>query len=314
MSGAERRPPERRRAGSDRRRPARDAELLGTVDPRLGIRKTWKMYLGGVFIRSESGRYLVTGDKDATVPRGSRKDVRDAVRAAESALPVWTSLSACNRGQILYRLAEVMEGRRAELEATLARAGAPDPAREAAAAIDRVTSYAGWSDKYQSLLASYNPVIGPHFGFSVPEPVGVVGVVAPERPSLHGLISALCPIVVSGNVTVVVAAEGDPRPALVVAECLHTSDVPAGVVNVLSGLKKELAPTLGSHKAIRALDLWDIDAELAAALERAAADSIKRVTRRSVAEARFYDDEWAIAPQMIERFVEYKSVWHPVGC
>ena len=285
---------------------------------RLAIKKTWKLYIGGAFLRSESGRYLVTpdhgddGSRD-NFARASRKDARDAVKAALDALARWSKVSAYQRGQILYRLAEVMESRRAELEHSLKRAGAREAGRETGAAIDRVVSYAGWSDKFQSMLASSNPVASPHFAFSVPEPVGVVAIAAPSRPSLLGLVGCLAPVIVSGNVTVAVASELDPRTALLFAECLHTSDFPGGVVNLLTGSRAELLPVLARHKAVRALDLWDIDAAQAAELERDAAENCKRVSRRAPGPARFYDERWATSPALIARFVEIKSVWHPMG-
>ncbi len=280
---------------------------------RLAVKKTWKLYIGGAFVRSEQGRYLVTGDGRDNYPRGSRKDTRDAIKAAVAALPGWSGKTAYNRGQILYRLAEVLEGRRAELEESLAHGGADDPAREVSAAIDRAVCYAGWSDKYQSLMASSNPVSGPHFGFTVPEPVGVVGIAAPDRPALLGLVSAICPVIVSGNTAVVICSESDPRTPLVLAECLATSDLPGGVVNLITGFRHELMPHIAKHLGVRALDLWNLEGEEAVALERDAAENCKRVSRRQLEPEAFYDDRRARSPGNIERFLEHKSIWHPMG-
>jgi acyl-CoA reductase-like NAD-dependent aldehyde dehydrogenase len=311
---------ERRKLGTDRRRPA--SELVGGEivpaggrDPfeRVPIKKTWKALVGGAFVRSESGRYLVTSDGTDNYPRCTRKDARDAVRAAGGALGGWSGRTAYNRGQILYRLAEVMEGRRAELAVSLERGGASEPVREVDAAIDRAVSYAGWSDKFQSIFATSNPVAGPHFGFSVPEPVGVVAIAAPDRPSLLGLVGSVCPVIVSGNVAVVVASEVDPRTALVFTECLATSDLPGGVVNVITGFRWELLSHLAKHKGVRALDLWNIEGDDAAALERGAVENVKRVTRRTFSEADWYDERRGSSPAFIERFVETKTIWHPMG-
>ena len=309
---------DRRNIGSDRRRPGADVAESGSPGPadpvgRLSVKKTWKLYVGGAFVRSESGRYLVTADEIDNYPRASRKDVRDAVKAAHAALRGWRGRTAYNRGQILYRLAEVMEARRSELIASLAQGGAQQSEVEVAASIDRLVSYAGWSDKYQSLLSSSNPVAGPHFGFSVPDAMGVVGLIAPLRPSLLGLIGALCPIVVSGNVTVALASPQDPRTALVLAECLATSDMPGGVVNLLTGRRAELMPHLALHRGVRAVDLWDVSAEDATSLEQSAVENVKRVSRRSLAEADWYDSDRGTSPTWIDRFVETKTVWHPMG-
>lgn len=310
---------ERRKTGGERRRPGADyepgSELEKAADPvaRLGIKKTWKLYLGGAFVRSESGRYLVTADGVDNYPWASRKDARDAVTAAQAAQHGWAGKTAYNRGQILYRLGEVMEGRRAELAGSLSRAGAADPERELDAAIDRVVSYAGWSDKYQSLFASSNPVAGPHFGFSIPDPMGVVAIAAPDAPSLLGLVGSVCPVIVSGNVAVVVVSETDPLTPLVLAECLATSDLPNGVVNLLTGKRSEILPHLAKHMGVRALDLWNLEGEEAQKLEAAAADNVKRVTRRSADLDGWLDEARGTSPGNIERFLETKTVWHPMG-
>ncbi len=306
---------ERRKPGTERRRPGADLEGEGTGDPvaRLRVKKTWKLYVGGSFVRSESGHYLVTADGLDNTPRGSRKDLRDAVKAALAAQASWLKKSAYNRGQIVYRLAEVLEGRRTELVQCLEQGGTDDAEREVDAAIDRTVSYAGWADKFQSLFASSNPVAGPHFGFSVPEPIGVVGIVAPDRPALLGLLGSVCPVVVSGNVAVVIASEADPRTALLLGEALATSDLPGGVVNLLTGVRAELLSHLARHAGVRALDLWGIEGDEARDTERLAADNVKRVTRRSLDAAAWLDAERCTAPGWIERFVETKTVWHPMG-
>ena len=261
---------------------------------RLPVVKTYKLYIGGAFPRSESGRsYEVEG---ANVARGSRKDVRDAVRAARGAVPKWAGLTAYNRGQVLYRIAEMMEGRRAEFVELTGEEAEVDEA------IDRWIWYAGWADKLAQLIGSSNPVAGPYFNFTIPEPMGVVGVVAPETPPLGGLVSRLAPVLVGGNVTVVVASEKRPRSAIALAEVLATSDVPGGVVNVLTGRKAELAPVLASHMDVNALDLAGVDGDRAE-LERLAAENVKRVVKNGDGQS----------PWHAAAFLEAKTVWHPVG-
>jgi acyl-CoA reductase-like NAD-dependent aldehyde dehydrogenase len=299
----------------------RDAN--GEGHARLRVAKAYKMYVGGQFVRSESGRYLQVkspGEKLAdpgtvNVPRGSRKDVRDAVLVAHGAWGSWAARTAYNRGQILYRLAEVMESRREELASSLARAnGGADAGAEVDAAIDRAVFYAGFADKFQALVASSNPVSGPHFGFSVPEPMGVVGVVAPERPALLGLVSTVLPVITGGNTVVAVASDADPRTAVVFCECLATSDLPGGVVNVLTGKTSELAPHLAKHREVIGVDAWTTDEALRAQLERDGADNVKRVkTHAPMKDAQWLDDRRGQGIGWIERFLETKTVWHPVG-
>lgn len=298
--------------------PANGASMPG----RARVQKAYKIYVGGAFVRSESGRYFqvtdVGGDEPGLVENialSSRKDGRDAVKAAHAAGGGWAGKSAYNRGQILYRLAEVMEGRRAELAAEIERG--LGVTREAArdevlASVDRVISFAGWSDKFQSLLASSNPVAGPHFTFSVPEPMGVVAVVAPRRPSLLGLVSAILPVVVSGNTCVVLASEDDPRTAVTFCECLATSDMPGGVVNLLTGRVKEVAPHLARHMEVQALDLWLDDAELVKELETLAVATVKRVKKHAVAGVDFGDERLAGLASLTP-FLETKTFWHPMG-
>jgi acyl-CoA reductase-like NAD-dependent aldehyde dehydrogenase len=263
------------------------------MSDRLPVAKTAKLFVGGAFVRSESGRtYEVEG---ANVALGSRKDLRDAVRVARGALPDWAGATAYNRGQVLYRVAEMLEGRRAEF----AELSGED---DTAAAIDRWVWYAGWADKLAQVLGSSNPVAGPYFNFTVPEPVGVVGVVAPEEPPLDGLVSRLAPVLAGGNTAVVIASESHPLAAATLAEVLATSDVPAGVVNILTGRKEELARELASHLDVNALDVAGVDGDTTE-LERLAADNVKRVVR----------DGQGQSPWHVAAFLEMKTVWHPIG-
>jgi acyl-CoA reductase-like NAD-dependent aldehyde dehydrogenase len=262
---------------------------------RLPVRKTYKLYIGGEFPRSESGRtYEAQG---ANVARGSRKDVRDAVRAARQAFPRWAAMTPYNRGQILYRIAEMMEARRAEFGELCSGA------KEVERSIDRFVWYAGWADKLAQVLGSSNPVAGPYFNFTFPEPTGVVGIVAPEEPPLAGLVSRVAPAIVGGNAAVVIASESSPLPAVELAEVLATSDVPGGVVNILTGHRAELAAVLASHMDVNALDLAGADGQ-AEELERLAAENVKRVVRGAADE----QSPWEIAS-----FLELKTVWHPIG-
>jgi acyl-CoA reductase-like NAD-dependent aldehyde dehydrogenase len=262
---------------------------------RLPVKKTYKLYVGGEFPRSESGRtYEAEG---ANVARASRKDLRDAVRAARQAFPKWAAMTAYNRGQVLYRIAEMMEARRAEF------AELSSGPKEVERSIDRFVWYAGWADKLAQVLGSSNPVAGPYFNFTVPEPTGVVGIVAPEQPALAGLVSRLAPAIVGGNSAVVIASESTPLAAVELAEVLATSDVPGGVVNVLTGYRSELAPVLAGHVDVNALDLAGADGEVAE-LEKLAADNVKRVVRGAA------DSQ---SPWEVAAFLELKTVWHPIG-
>jgi acyl-CoA reductase-like NAD-dependent aldehyde dehydrogenase len=262
---------------------------------RLPVKKTYKLYVGGEFPRSESGRtYEAQG---ANVARASRKDLRDAVRTARQAFPKWAGMTAYNRGQVLYRIAEMMEARRAEF------AELCSGPKEVERSIDRFVWYAGWSDKLAQVLGSSNPVAGPYFNFTVPEPTGVVGILAPEEPPLAGLVSRLAPALVGGNVAVVVASESSPLAAIELAEVLATSDVPGGVANLLTGYRGELAPVLAAHMDVNALDLGGADGQVEE-LERLAADNVKRVVRGAP------DDQ---SPWEIAAFLELKTVWHPIG-
>ena len=277
-------------------------------DQRLPVRRTAKLSIGGQFPRSESGRTYEVVSADgrflAHAARASRKDLRDAVVAARGALAGWAARTAYNRGQILYRVAEIMEGRRAQLEDELRDSGAADPADEVSRAIDRWVWYAGWADKIAQVAGGANPVAGPYFNFTVPEPTGVVGIIAPAEPSLLGLVSRIAPVIVSGNVAVAVASESSPLPGVSLAEALATSDVPGGVINVLTGSPSELVPWLAAHMDVNAIDLTGCPDDLIPEAERAAADNVKRVHRAGPAEQHLSE---------ITAFVEFKTVWHPMG-
>jgi acyl-CoA reductase-like NAD-dependent aldehyde dehydrogenase len=314
-------------ATDSRRAVARRDATNGTAKSatsRIEVRKTYKLYIGGAFPRSESGRsYLVKaadGTPLANACRASRKDVRDAVRAARKAVPGWAAKTAMNRGQVLYRVAELMEGRRDQFVAEVAAAeGLREPrARDVVdRAIDRWVWYAGWADKIAQILGSSNPVAAPYFNFTIPEPTGVVGVVAPETSSLLGLVSRLAPPLVSGNTVVLLTSEARPLPAVTLSEVLATSDVPGGVVNILTGLRKELVPVLAAHVDVDALDTWGVPDALRVDTEQLAADDVKRLSRRAttINEARFdwLDDRATERPEWIAAFLEMKTVWHPIG-
>ncbi len=291
---------------------------------RIDVRKTYKLYIGGAFPRSESGRsYVVSspgGDPIANAVRASRKDLREAVRAARKASQPWADRTAMNRGQVLYRVAELMEGRREQFVAEVATAEGLRSGRAEAVvdrAIDRWVWYAGWADKIAQVLGSSNPVAAPYFNFTIPEPSGVVGVVAPETSSLLGLVSRLAPPLVAGNAVVVLASETRPLPAVSLAEVLATSDVPGGVINILTGLKRELVPVLAAHVDVDSLDVWGVPEDMRADTERLASEDIKRIARRpaGVADARFdwLDDRAAERPEWIAAWLEMKTVWHPIG-
>ena len=281
---------------------------------RLDVRKTYKLFIGGAFPRSESGRsypvYGHGGELLAHAARASRKDVREAVVAARRAFGGWSSATAYNRGQVLYRVAEMLEGRTEQFATIVADAeglanGRPEST--VAAAIDRWVWYAGWSDKVAQVAGAANPVAGPYFNFSVPEPTGVVVVIAPAESSLLGLVSVLAPVIVTGNTAVVLASEDRPLPSIALAEVLATSDIPPGVVNVLTGRGAELSGVAASHMDVNAIDLTGVAHADRPALERSAADNVKRV---------FYDDEdWVAQPgtRRLLAFLEVKTVWHPAG-
>jgi len=287
------------------------------MSDRLSVRKTYKLYVGGKFPRSESGRsYPVTDAKGrfvANAAQASRKDVRDAVVAARKAVPGWSGATAYNRGQVLYRVAELLEGRRSQFVDEVAQGEGLSRAKAEAvvdAATDRWVWYAGWSDKVAQVAGNANPVAGPFFNLSSPEPTGVVGVLAPQASSLLGLVSVVAPAIVTGNTAVVVASQDRPLPAVTLAEVLATSDVPGGVVNVLTGHTAELAPWLAAHMDVNAIDLVGAAAEQATELEAAAAENLKRVVRRPATEP-----DWAPDPGVDRMlgYLETKTVWHPIG-
>jgi acyl-CoA reductase-like NAD-dependent aldehyde dehydrogenase len=281
-----------------------DGERSAAVT-RLTVRKTYKLYVGGAFVRSESGRYdraLRADDEHvANVPRGSRKDVRDAMAAARKAAGPWAARTAYNRGQILYRAAEALES----------RADALAPPDELAAAVDVLVHYAGWTDKIATVLGGVNPVAAPFLSFSLPDPTGVVGVVAPDEPALLGLVAEIAPALAAGNTVVAIVSERWPLPALDLGEVLGISDLPGGVVNLLSGRRSELAPALGAHRDLNAIADAAADPELSADLDRLGAETVKRV--RHAVPATTYEAATNDALTRLEAVTELKTAWHPVG-
>ncbi|GGQ53036.1 aldehyde dehydrogenase family protein [Streptomyces flaveolus] len=290
--------------------------VSGSAAGRLSVFKTYKLYVGGKFPRSESGRvYEVTDAKGkwlANAPLSSRKDARDAVVAARKAFGGWSGATAYNRGQILYRIAEMLEGRRDQFLAEVADAEGLSKSKAAAvvdATIDRWVWYAGWTDKIAQVVGGGNPVAGPFFNLSSPEPTGVVAVLAPQESSFLGLVSVVAPVIATGNTAVVIASEKSPLPALSLGEVLATSDLPGGVVNLLSGRTAEIAAPLAAHQDVNAIDLAGADEALAKELEIAAADNLKRVLRPQPV------DDWSAMPgtDRLTAFLETKTVWHPTG-
>lgn len=282
---------------------------------RLPVKKTYKLFINGQFPRSESGRtFAVHGHN---VSQGSRKDLREAVVAARKAQPGWQKATAYLRGQILYRVAEVLETRKSALQEELqwlTAASAAAARREVEKSIDRLVWYAGWSDKYPQVFGSVNPVAAPYFNFTLPEPIGVVGVVAPEEAPLLGLVSKLAPIIVSGNTAVVLASEAAPCTAISLAEVLATADVPAGVVNILTGSKQELIPVLAKHMDVNAIDYSGHDAATIKLLHEEAAYTVKRILIRETPSNRaWWDDAVAQSPYWITEATEMKTAWHPIG-
>jgi acyl-CoA reductase-like NAD-dependent aldehyde dehydrogenase len=287
----------------------------GSAEPRLRVRKTYKLAIGGAFPRSESGRSYAVEDAAgallAHAAQASRKDVRDAVVAARKAFPGWSGATAYNRGQVIYRIAEMLDGRRDQFAAEIVAAEgvAPDAALALVAdAIDRIVWYAGWADKFAQVAGSANPIAGPYFNFSLPEPTGVVAILAPQDSSLLGFVSVLAPVLCTGNTAVIVASERRPLPAVSLAEALATSDLPGGVANVLTGFTAELAPWLASHRDVNAIDLTGVAPAERADLQRAAADNVKRVFAPG-------EEDWAAEPGLarLTAFVETKTVWQPIG-
>src|SRR5689334_8075446 len=268
---------------------------------RVEIRKTYKLYVAGEFVRSESGR-AYRPDGSINVPRGSRKDLRDAIRAARGAFAGWAGRTAMNRGQILYRAAEMLDGRGAQFVELLG--GGARARRELDQSVESLVWYAGWTDKLPQVTGTVNPVAGPYFNFTIPEPTGVVGVIAAEDAPLLGLVRRLAPALCGGNVVVALAAEASPLAALTLAEVFATSDVPAGVVNIISGQRKELLPWLASHMDVNAIDVAGCTADEVKAIEEAAASNVKRVIKLT---------EREVSPYLIAAFMEMKTVWHPIG-
>jgi acyl-CoA reductase-like NAD-dependent aldehyde dehydrogenase len=309
--------PGRRTAGwSDDRTAGRTAgrRTAGRSDDRLEVRKTYKLFVNGAFPRSESGRSYIVSAADgrplANAAAASRKDARDAVVAARAAQPGWWATTAYNRGQVIYRLAEMLEGRAAQFADDVAAAeglGRRTARRHVGASIDRLVWYAGWADKFAQVAGGSNPVAGPYFDFSLPEPTGVVAVLAPQESSLLGLVSVLAPVLATGNAAVVVASETRPIPAVTLAEVVATSDVPPGVVNLLTGRTNELAPVLAAHMDVDAIDLTGAPSQARTELETLAADNVKRVL--------VLEQNWAAEPGLrrLRAFVETKTVWHPIG-
>jgi acyl-CoA reductase-like NAD-dependent aldehyde dehydrogenase len=268
-------------------------------DARLDVRKTYKLFVNGEFIRSESGRATAAGG--INVPRASRKDLRDAVRAARAAFPGWAARTAMNRGQVLYRAAEMLDGRRLQFIRELG--GGRRAGREVDAAVEALVWYAGWTDKIAQTMGTVNPVAGPYFNFTIPEPTGVVGVMAPDQPALLGLVRPVAAALAGGNAVVAIASESAPLPALTFGEVLATSDLPAGAANLLTGRRGELLPWLGAHMDVNAVDASGCDEEELKKLEAAAAANVKRIVR----------PEPGLSPHNVTALMEFKTVWHPIG-
>jgi aldehyde dehydrogenase (NAD+) len=285
---------------------------------RLPITKTPKVYVGGAFIRSESARVFplrdAAGDFFANIPQCTRKDLRNAVEAAAKAGPGWAKRTAYNRGQILYRLAEMIEARAGEMAAAIALGGATPAAaaREVAAAVDRLIYYAGWTDKYEQVLGNVNPVAAPYFNFTVTEPMGIIGVIAPDEAPLLALISLIAPAITSGNTVVALASTTQPYPAILLGEMLATSDLPGGVVNLLTGFRAEMIPTFATHTHLRAISAV-VNAAERKVLALGAAESVKRTILLKVEEKRdWFSSAWQ-SVDAIRNTLEFKTTWHPVG-
>lgn len=286
---------------------------------RLDVKKTYKLYIGGKFPRSESGRYLpaksASGKHLDNFAHASRKDFRDAVSAARSAFDGWAKATAYNRGQILYRAAEMLQNRASELVNEIARSTgvtAGKARQEVTLAIDRLVHFAGWTDKYQQVFGSVNPVASSHFNFTTPESTGVVVVMAPEEPSLLALVSLLAPVILSGNTAIAIPSEKFPLPAATFAEILATSDLPGGVVNILTGKRTELAPHIASHMDVNAIVDGAGDSELSAKLQAGVATNLKRYSNHSLATTDWFTTK-PENPYWILDTVEFKTAWHPIG-
>ena len=277
---------------------------------RLDVKKTYKLFIGGAFPRSESGRsYQIQDSKRnfiANPAQASRKDLRDAVLAAKNSQAQWSSATAYNRGQILYRIAEIMEGRSDQFIAEIVALEGTTPKaalKQVQEAIDTWVWYAGWTDKISSTAGSTNPIAGPYYNFTIPEPLGVVGIFAEQKSSLLGVVRGLAPVLASGNSAVVVASERRPLPAITLSECCATSDVPPGVINILTGVTSELAPWMASHMEVDGIDISGLDPKSDAEIRRSGTENLKRIHR-------FKSEN---SPDRILSFMEYKTVWHPIG-
>ncbi len=273
------------------------------VGRRVEVRKTYKLYLNGEFVRSESGR-AYQPQPDVNVPQGSRKDLRDAVKAARGAFAGWSGRTAMNRGQVLYRAAEMLDGRRQQFISLLG--GGRRAGREVDAAVEAFIWYAGWTDKLAQVAGSVNPVAGPYFNFTIPEPTGVVGLVAPDEPALSGLVHRIAPALAGANTVVALASQTNPLPALTLGEVLATSDFPAGVVNILSGFRREVLPWLAAHLDVNAIDAGGCSSEELGAVRAAGAASVKRIIGPRA-------DPGRLNLYAITDLMEMKTIWHPIG-
>jgi acyl-CoA reductase-like NAD-dependent aldehyde dehydrogenase len=294
----------------------RNPHFVRKANARLAVQKTYKLFIGGKFIRGENGRVLPALDASENVLanfcRASKKDFRDAVVAARTAFPKWSKQSAYLRGQILYRAAEMLETRRGELQNEIARANGSTSSSEATLAIDRLVHYAGWTDKFSQIFGSVNPVASSHFNFTFPEPTGVVVVICPDDPPLLAFVSLIAPVILSGNCAIVLASTTKPLPALTFSEIIATSDLPAGVVNVLAGDRAELAPHIASHMDVNAIVDASGDEKIGRELQCGGALNVKRYARRNLAPAEWRNRE-AENPYWILDTVEMKTAWHPIG-
>ena len=286
--------------------------------PRLPVTKTPKCLVGGAFIRSESGRvYKLTapsGEFLCNIPLCTRKDVRNAVEAAAKAGPIWTKRSAYNRGQILYRLAEMLESRAEELASAIATTTGDPPTalREVRATIDRTIHYAGWTDKFEPLLGSVNPVASPHFNFTTTEPMGIVGILAPEDTPLLGLLSMILPAITAGNTTVALASHSQPLASILLGEILAVSDLPAGVVNLLTGSRADMLETFATHEHIRAIYATATRAERTT-IQQGASANLKRTTLLPIESPIDWFADVSASLDQIRKFLEFKTIWHPIG-
>jgi len=288
---------------------------------RLGVLKTYKLFIGGKFPRTESGRSLAVtdgaGETVAHVCRASRKDLRDAVESARGALAGWSGATAYNRGQVMYRVAEMLEGRRAEfvglLRGTRGGGSGLDPEREVSLTVDRLVAYAGWADKHAQVLGCNNPVAGPYYNFTSPEPTGVVVAIGADDPALLSMVSLMAPALCAGNAVVVIGPESNMPVASVLGEVCATSDVPGGVVNILTGLREELVPHVATHREIDAVHAAGLSEAHRSMLRAGSAENLKRVMVRDLSPAQWADDQTCESPWWIEPFVEMKTIWHPSG-